>query len=166
MSDRSADESTHITVGERMRDLAQAVFPAGHPELLFSEWYTSNKSRLQEAIAELGIEPPEPGPKLFNRIREAVLPHFEVEAKLRGRIEYLWETDESEADCYFIRGHVPAAALQRVVEREYGTRYDMAQIHQGYFRNVPCSIDGMAVCRAEGPGRGAYPVTFIDVLAR
>lgn len=132
----------------------------------FSRPATPNCSSLKEAIRELGIEPPEPGPKLFNRVREAVLHHFEIEAELGGRIEYLWETDESEVDCYFVRGHVPPAALQRVVEREYGNRYDLAQIYQGYFRNVPCSIDGMAVCRAKGPGRGAYPVTFIDVLAR
>jgi len=66
--------------GEMLLSMARAAYPPGHPELLFAEWMAENQGRIQAACADLGVDPPEPGPGLFQRLKEAVMPVLE-----RGR---------------------------------------------------------------------------------
>lgn len=62
-----------ITRAEATRDIADMVLP-GSPEALFWHWAADNAGRLKEAVIELGLEPPEPGPDLLGRIRDLVIP--------------------------------------------------------------------------------------------
>lgn len=65
------------TQGEMILDVMRAMYPADHPEVAFAEWMVENSSRIQEACQELGVEPPEPGPNLFSRLKFVVLPALE-----------------------------------------------------------------------------------------
>ena len=60
------------STGEAILAAVRAAFPPGHPEVLFAEWMVGNSGRLREACVELGIEPPEPGPELYQRLKAAV----------------------------------------------------------------------------------------------
>ena len=62
-----------ITQCEAMLALAQAVYPPGHSEVRFAQWMVDNQGQIQEAITELGIEPPKPGPDLYRRLKEIVM---------------------------------------------------------------------------------------------
>ena len=68
-------------VGKSRAELAlsmvQAAYPKGHPEVLFAQWMVDNEGRIREAITELGIEPPEPGRGLYQRLKDAVMPLLE-----------------------------------------------------------------------------------------
>lgn len=62
------------TQGEMVLAMAKAAFPEGHPEILFAEWLMENHGQIPQACANLGIEPPEPGPKLYQRLKDIVMP--------------------------------------------------------------------------------------------
>ena len=64
--------------GEMYWEMAKAAFPPGDPEILFAEWFCDNQGRLRDACVELGVEPPEPGPHLFRRLKAAVMPVLQV----------------------------------------------------------------------------------------
>ena len=57
----------------------RAAFPPEHPEVLFAEWMVENSGRICEACVELGIEPPEPGPELYQRLKAAVMARLQDE---------------------------------------------------------------------------------------
>lgn len=57
------------------------IFPEGHPERLFVEWLAEHHGDLPQGCRDLGIEPPEPGPRLFMRIKDVVMPALEARAK-------------------------------------------------------------------------------------
>lgn len=61
-----------LTAREAMLALAE-MLPDDDPERLFTEWLFESGGTRQK-ILDLGIEPPEPGPDLFRRIKEAVTP--------------------------------------------------------------------------------------------
>ena len=65
------------TQGETFVAMARAAYPPGHPEILFAEWMNENKGQIQAACEELGISPPAPGPGLFQRLKDAVMPVLE-----------------------------------------------------------------------------------------
>lgn len=69
------------TVLEAMVALSRQVFPEGDPEQLFMNWVAENRGRLEIACRDLGIEPPPPGPNLFRRIKELVMPALVAKAK-------------------------------------------------------------------------------------
>lgn len=54
-------------------DLASVAFPPDDPEVLFSKWVLDNDD-IRGAIIALGLEPPEPGPNLLQRVKELVMP--------------------------------------------------------------------------------------------
>jgi hypothetical protein len=61
------------STGEMILAAIRIAFPPGDPERLFIEWLVANSERLREACVELGIEPPEPGPELYQRLKTAVI---------------------------------------------------------------------------------------------
>lgn len=65
------------TQGKMVLAMIHATFPEGHPEVLFAEWMIANQGRLREACVELGITPPESGPGLYQRLKDAVMPVLE-----------------------------------------------------------------------------------------
>ena len=60
------------STGEMILAAVREAFPPEHPEVLFAEWMVENSGRLREACVELGIEPPKPGPELYQRLKTAV----------------------------------------------------------------------------------------------
>ena len=60
------------STGEMILSAVRAAFPPDHPEVLFVEWLVANSGRLREACVELDIEPPEPGPRFYQRLKTAV----------------------------------------------------------------------------------------------
>jgi len=62
------------TRGEMIVAMTKAAYPPGHPEILIAEWMAKNQGRIKEACAELGIDPPESGPGLFQRLKDIVMP--------------------------------------------------------------------------------------------
>ena len=60
------------STGEMILTAVRAAFPPGHPEVLFAEWMVENSGRICEACVELGIDPPERGPELYQRLKTAV----------------------------------------------------------------------------------------------
>ena len=61
-------------VGDFVSALAEDLLPEGDPAREFVAWFGENRGRLPDACRELGVEPPEEGPRLFTRLMEAVLP--------------------------------------------------------------------------------------------
>jgi hypothetical protein len=66
-----------LSTGALLVTVAKLVLPATNSERIFIEWLYANRSRLHDAIRELGVEPPAPGPQLVERIKEVVLPKLE-----------------------------------------------------------------------------------------
>jgi len=64
-------------MGEMILAMTRAAFPPDHPEVLFAEWLVENEGRWRDACVELGLEPPEPGPRLILRMKELVMPILE-----------------------------------------------------------------------------------------
>jgi hypothetical protein len=62
------------TFGEMALDMARAAYPPRHPEVLFAEWLNENWGNLKEACRALGVEPPENGPELYDRLKAAIMP--------------------------------------------------------------------------------------------
>lgn len=62
------------TRAELALSMVEAAYPEGHPEVLFAQWMLDNEGRIREAITELGIEPPGEGPRLYQRLKDAVMP--------------------------------------------------------------------------------------------
>lgn len=60
------------TQGEMALAMVQAVFPPDHVEVRFAQWMVDNAGRIREACMELGIEAPDPGPGLYERLKAAV----------------------------------------------------------------------------------------------
>ena len=65
------------TKGEMVLAMTRAAYPPGHPEILFAEWMAENQGQIREACTALGIVPPEPGPDLYQRLKDAVMPILE-----------------------------------------------------------------------------------------
>jgi hypothetical protein len=66
-----------LSKGAMLVAAAKLVLPATNSERIFIEWLYANRSRLRDAIRELGVEPPAPGPQLVERIKAVVLPELE-----------------------------------------------------------------------------------------
>jgi len=65
--------------GEMILAAIREAFPPGHPEVLFAEWMVANSGRIREACVGLDIEPPEPGPELYQRLKTAVTARLQDE---------------------------------------------------------------------------------------
>ncbi|MCA9941293.1 MAG: hypothetical protein KC418_21780 [Anaerolineales bacterium] len=61
------------TVLEAMAVLAMTL-PENDPERLFVAWLVENHQDMRQGCRNLGIQPPAQGPRLLERLREAVLP--------------------------------------------------------------------------------------------
>lgn len=59
--------------GEAAVMMISAAYPPGHPEALFAEWMLANQGHLLAACRKLDIEPPEPGPDLYERLKAVVM---------------------------------------------------------------------------------------------
>lgn len=64
---------TPTTQGEFLSQLA-SILPEDNVERKFVEWVVENKDDLPTACRELGVEPPEEGPKLLQRLRNLIGP--------------------------------------------------------------------------------------------
>ena len=97
---------------------------------------------------------------------------------LEGRVETLYEFEGgSNPMSYYTRGHVDkdefAAEVRRYCAELDGkydwwdsTEYDANDVEHTWWRNVPVGPDmpGQVVCYpCDGPARGAYTVTEIDL---
>lgn len=60
-----------------LADMAKRYMRPDDPERLFVEWLRNNKGRYREALAEMGVEEPAPGPDFINRLKAAVLAGLE-----------------------------------------------------------------------------------------
>lgn len=69
------------TKGEMILAMTQAAFPPVHPEVLFATWMEENQGQIRDACTDLGIDPPEPGPHLYQRLKDAVIPVLEKRRK-------------------------------------------------------------------------------------
>jgi len=72
----AAETGEQVTRGQLATELAQAVWPEGHPKRLFYEWLreAAVAHDIPAACRALGVEPPEPGPGLVARLEELVAP--------------------------------------------------------------------------------------------
>ena len=68
-----------VTFAEFVAEIARAILSADDDDLLFAEWMAENAGRLEEAMRELGVDPPASGTGLHDRIRAVVLPHLREE---------------------------------------------------------------------------------------
>jgi len=72
---------------------------------------------------------------------------------------------EFQSSCtiaYQVKGHHDRALFQSSLESDYKLTCDTALIRHEYHRNVPQGNEGMIAVRCQ-KGRGAYPVTVLDV---
>jgi len=67
------------TVGAMMLAMVQVALPPDDPERLFLEWVSENIGHLPEACEELGVAALEPGPRLAERLKDAVSPYLGVD---------------------------------------------------------------------------------------
>lgn len=72
----ATEAGEEITQGQLATELAQAVWPEGHPKRLFYEWLREGEEPhdIPSACRALGVEPPTPGPRLLARLEELVTP--------------------------------------------------------------------------------------------
>jgi hypothetical protein len=68
---------------------------------------------------------------------------------------------------YYARGHVDKAAFVEAADWDYEVTCTVEEVEHVWYRNVPAGdSDGGMVMLLTKPGRGAYPVTQIDLEAR
>lgn len=74
MSDYPSHQLPRIdqSIGDFFAAVAEEL--GDSPEKLWIIWLNTNRRRLPEAIAELGLPPVPEGENFYNRIREVVLP--------------------------------------------------------------------------------------------
>jgi hypothetical protein len=68
---------------------------------------------------------------------------------------------------YWAKGHLDKSEFRHEVECEFGYYYPLAKIWHSYARNVPVGQDrpGEQITYLDvEPGRGAYPITLIDLI--
>ena len=63
---------------------------------------------------------------------------------------------------YSSKGHHLIDLFLSQLESEYAVTCDLSKIKHEYWRNVPQGNEGM-ICIRCNPGKGAYPVTTVDV---
>lgn len=74
MSNANLNSPEAKTQAEVILRMAELIFPPKHPEVLFARWLVDNAGGLRRACLELGVTPPEDGPRLINRLKDAVTP--------------------------------------------------------------------------------------------
>lgn len=84
---------------------------------------------------------------------------------LRGRVNEIREFEGSSVLWYMADGHVPPVDFVAELEREFQMAALEEDVEHIYIRNVPAGGrgDGMVMYLADGPGRGAYKATILDV---
>lgn len=84
---------------------------------------------------------------------------------LEGFIESVCEFEGADLLWYMARGHVDKEAFRNECRIEFGQEMTLDQISHHYARNVPSGIKGQhLIYLAKRKGRGAYPITYFDVL--
>lgn len=69
---------------------------------------------------------------------------------------------------YWCKGHVDKLDFIDVVDREFGHVYTTNLVQHAFARNVPIGRNRpgeMIIYLDVEPGRGAYKITFIDLIA-
>ena len=87
------------------------------------------------------------------------------EPALSGFVQAVDEFEGYGLMGYYIKGHVDPAEFVAAVRYDYGKDYDATKVRQTYARNVPVGRDRpgeMVVYFDKQPGRGAYPVTWLE----
>ena len=80
-------------------------------------------------------------------------------------IETVMEYDGGDTPtCFLARGHVDKAEFVLAVKRECETDVSIDKVAHGYMRNVPTGIKGEWTLQDAVKGRGAFAVTFVDLL--
>lgn len=91
-----------------------------------------------------------------------------MDRPLEGYVERLIEFEGYAPLAYWCRGHQDKAEFRDEVMAEWGEHFLVERVLHGYARNVPVGRDRpgeMVIQLGVDPGRGAYPITFIDLLA-
>ncbi len=86
--------------------------------------------------------------------------------QMRGHIESISEFEGGpHAVWYRVRGHVDKSTFQEALRLEVGLDVPLEKIEHLYYRNIPAGPDmpGVVVYWPSEPGRGAYPVTEVDI---
>lgn len=85
---------------------------------------------------------------------------------LEGMIEKIVEFEGSDVLSYMVRGHVDKRAFVNEVKREFNDIYTEDFVQHGFARLVPAGRDmpGQMIIIVCERGRGAFPVTTIDLL--
>lgn len=86
---------------------------------------------------------------------------------LAGKVERLHEVDGCGALGFWARGHHDPDEFAEAVEWEYGDVIAFSAVEHKWWRNVPWEGGvGTLFVDADGPGRGAYPVTVYEASLR
>jgi len=64
---------------------------------------------------------------------------------------------------YYVRDHVSKQEFLDAVTVEHLSKCNLCDIRHGYARNVPTGRKGETVMYLCDKGRGAYPITFVDL---
>ena len=93
--------------------------------------------------------------------------HLARAEEMRGYIEGVTEFEGSNTLSYRTRGHVDKTVFRDALRLECDIDAPLEIIEHLYYRNVPAGPDmpGTTICWPSKPGRGAYPVTEVDVEA-
>jgi hypothetical protein len=87
---------------------------------------------------------------------------------LAGKVEELLEFEGGpDPIAYWAKGHLDEKEFRDEVETEYGFVFPVSRVIQAHARNVPVGRDrpGEMIIQLDvDPGRGAYPITFIDLI--
>lgn len=82
------------------------------------------------------------------------------------KIETIGEYDRGDAPaCYIARGHVDKSEFVEAVSKQCEETIPVEKVKHGYMRNVPTGIKGEWTLQDAVKGRGAFAVTYIDLLA-
>ena len=85
---------------------------------------------------------------------------------LHEYIETITEFEGYSPTMYMIRGHVPKDDFMNALLIEHMEECPIERVQHSYFRNVPVPNHPdcpMLMYKTDGPARGAYPVTHVDV---
>lgn len=84
---------------------------------------------------------------------------------LEGYLESVRDIEGGPPVWYMMRGHQDKSEFVIEVEIEYGRKISPDNVKHAYVRNIPTGKDnpGLMIMKPSKPGRGAYPITYVDL---
>lgn len=86
---------------------------------------------------------------------------------LKGLVEKLFEFEGYSEIAFWARGHLDKREFRHEVDFEFDHCFPLERVLHAFARNVPVGRDRpgeMVVWLDVEPRRGAYPITFIDLM--